>query len=325
MTIQLLVPAGLAEQPSGGNVYDLHVRAGLTALGWDVATHELSPGSALPELPAGALVVVDSLVASWSAPALLATELLVVPVVHMAFGTPGERELLSAAPAVVATSEWSRRWLVTHYALDADRVHVALPGVEMADPVPGSEGGGELLCVASVVPGKGQDVLLAALTRLADLDWRCRLVGPVDRDPDFVEELLKAAADAGIGDRLDVDGPLTYADLGAAYAGADLLVLPSRAETYGMVVAEALAHGLPVVASAVGGVPEAVGRADDGSVPGLLVRPGDAEALADALRRWLTDPARRRRLRRSAGLRRLALPTWSRTSAQVAAALEAAR
>jgi glycosyltransferase involved in cell wall biosynthesis len=92
-----------------------------------------------------------------------------------------------------------------------------------------------------------------------------------------------------------------------------------------MVVTEALAHALPVIASAVGGVPEALGHGEDGSTPGVLVRPGDPHAVAGALRRWLEDPRRRRRLRRSARLRRLTLPTWSRTTARVATALEAAR
>jgi glycosyltransferase involved in cell wall biosynthesis len=321
--VHFLVPAGFETRPSGGNIYDRRLQAGLVGLGMDVVTHEVEPAGPLPELPSDALVLVDGLVASWTGGRTGAAR--TVPLVHMVFETPGERELLRAAPAVVTTSGWTRRWLVDHYGLDAGRVHVAAPGVDIADPVPGSEAGGELLCVAGVQPAKGQDVLLAALAELADLDWRCTLVGALDLDEDFVDELHKAAADSGIADRVTFAGPLPHDDVRAAYAGADLLVLPSRAETYGMVVSEALAHGLPVVATAVGGVPEALGHGDDGSTPGLLVRPGDPEALAGALRRWLEEPRRRRRLRRSAGLRRLTLPTWSRTTAQVVSALEAAR
>jgi len=331
VTAHLLAPAGFAERPSGGNLYDARVRAGLAGLGCDVVTHEVGSGretaAVLATLPDGAVALVDSLVVSWAPSVLLAAlpRLRLVPLVHMAFETPGEGELLAGAPAVVVTSEWSRRWLVEHYDVDPERVHVAMPGAEIADPVPGTNAGGELLCVAAVVPGKGHDVLLAALSRLTDLDWRCRLVGPVDLDPDFADELHKTAADAGIADRVVLTGPLAHDDLRAAYAAADLLVLPSRAETYGMVVTEALAHGLPVVASAVGGVPEALGRGADGSLPGVLVRPDDPDALAGALRRWLVEPHHRRRLRRAAGLRRLTLSSWSRTSAQVAAALGAAR
>jgi len=217
------------------------------------------------------------------------------------------------------------RWLVDHYGLDVARVHVATPGVDMADPAQGTEAGGELLCVASVVPAKGHDLLLAALASLTDLDWRCTLVGSLDLDPDFVDELHKSAADTGTADRLTFAGALPHDAVQAAYAAADALVLPSRGESYGMVVTEALAHGLPVVAAAVGGVPEALGHGEDGSTPGLLIRPDDADALAGALRRWLEDRRRRQRLRRSAALRRLTLTSWSRTSAQVAAALEAVR
>jgi glycosyltransferase involved in cell wall biosynthesis len=194
----------------------------------------------------------------------------------------------------------------------------------MADPAPGTASGGELLCVASVTAAKGHDLLLTALASLTDLDWRCTLVGSLDVDTDFVDELHKSAADTGIADRLVFAGTLPHEDVQAVYAGADALVLPSRGEFYGMVVTEALAHGLPVVAAAVGGVPEALGHGDDGSTPGLLIRPDDADALAGALRRWLEDQCRRQRLRRSARLRRLTLTTWSRTTAQVAGALEAA-
>ena len=99
-------------------------------------------------------------------------------------------------------------------------------------------------------------------------------------------------------------GPRTGADLAAAYAAADVLVLASRGETYGMVVTEALARGLPVIATAVGGLPEALGRGPGGDLPGLLVPPDDPAALAAALRRWLGEPDLRQRLRQSAAERR---------------------
>jgi glycosyltransferase involved in cell wall biosynthesis len=99
-------------------------------------------------------------------------------------------------------------------------------------------------------------------------------------------------------------------------------VLASRVETYGMVVPEALARGLPVVASRVGGVPDAVGHAADGTRPGVLVPPGDVPALAQALGRWLTDPGERARLRRAARGRRETLSGWDVTCARLSRILD---
>jgi glycosyltransferase involved in cell wall biosynthesis len=117
------------------------------------------------------------------------------------------------------------------------------------------------------------------------------------------------------------------ARLDAAYGLADLLVHASRAETYGMVLSEALARGIPVVASHVGGTREALGMADrvggagGAGLPGLLVAPGDVDALTAALRLWLTDAQVRRRLRAAAHERRGDLPAWDATIAAVDEAL----
>jgi glycosyltransferase involved in cell wall biosynthesis len=119
-------------------------------------------------------------------------------------------------------------------------------------------------------------------------------------------------------------GPRTGADLDAGYAAADLLVLASRAETYGMVVSEALARGIPVVATDVGGVSEALGHGADGIQPGVLVTPEDPVALGAALRAWLGDGELRRRLRRAATERRRSLPRWSSTACAIATVLAGA-
>jgi glycosyltransferase involved in cell wall biosynthesis len=119
-------------------------------------------------------------------------------------------------------------------------------------------------------------------------------------------------------------GPQAEADLARSYDAADVLVLPSRAETYGMVIAEALARGLPVVAAEVGGVPEALGNGVNGARPGLLVPPGDPAALRDALRTWLEDAGLRRRLRVAARERRATLKDWATTTSAVAEVLEGA-
>ena len=303
-TVHVVVPEGIDDpaRPSGGNVYDRHLFRGLAAIGWTVHEHTAPDG-----IPDGAVVLVDGLVAS---PALVrhARGARLVVLVHMPIGDRAEGEVLSAADAVITTSAWSRRRLLEAHTLPAERVHVAEPGVEPAALAPGSASGGGLLCVAAVIPGKGHDVLLDGLATLTDLSWHCVCIGTLERDPAFAD----AVRGRGLA---EFAGPRTGAELDRAYAAADLLVLPSRREAYGMVVTEALARGLPVVASDVGGVREALGGG------GLLVPPDDPAALATALRAWLTDGALRERLRAAARERRAALPRWEATTAVVAGVL----
>lgn len=333
-------------RPSGGNTYDRRVCRGLTSLGWSVLEHAV-PGSwpwpdataraaldgVLAAVPDDAVVLLDGLVASTVPEVMVpaARRLRPVVLVHMPLGheVPGaslpdrrrEFEVLSAAAAVVATSRWTQRWLVESYALPAEVVHVAEPGVDAADLAPGTTSGGNLLCVGAVAPHKGHDVLLAALALVRDLDWRCVCVGSLDLDPGFVASLRQQARGGGIADRIRFPGPQTGLGLDVVYAQADLLVLGSWVEAYGMVVTEALAHGLPVVATSVGGVPEALGSGAEAGPPGILVPPGDSTALAAALRSWLDDAELRERLRRAAGDRRTSLPTWSTTTARISRVL----
>jgi glycosyltransferase involved in cell wall biosynthesis len=210
------------------------------------------------------------------------------------------------------------------YGLPAHRVHVAEPGVDAAALATPTAAGDALLCVAAVTPHKGHDVLVDALATATDLSWRCACVGSLDRDPAWADAVRRRARNSGLGDRVCFPGPRTGADLDRAYAAADLLVLASHAETYGMVVTEALARGLPVLAAEAGGVTEALGRAQDGTRPGLLVPPGDPAALAAALRTWLADRELRERLRRAARERRATLSGWAATTSVVAGVLAGA-
>jgi glycosyltransferase involved in cell wall biosynthesis len=347
--VHFIVPAGIDDpaRPSGGNGYDRRIARGLDAAGWTVHLHEVPGSWPLPErrslgalaavvggIPDRALVLLDGLVAS-PAPEVLSSEtrrLRFVVLVHMPLGQgttdDGARRregtVLSAAASVVTTSAWARRALLKLYSLPGDRVQVAEPGVDPAELAPGTETAGALLSVAAVIPGKGHDVLLDALGPLAGLRWQCECVGSLEHDPAFVERLRQLVLDRGMDGRVRFSGPRAEADLARNYAAADVLVLPSRAETYGMVVAEALARGLPVVAAEVGGVPEALGRSADGTRPGLLVPAGDPAALHDALRTWLEDAGLRRRLRAAARERRAALAGWSTTTAAVAQVLQGA-
>ncbi len=345
-TLHVVVPEGIDDpaRPSGGNTYDRRVCRGLADLGWVVHEHAV-PGAwprageaghaalarAVGRIPDGAPVLLDGLIAS-TAPGVLvphARRLRQVVLVHMPLGhrPPDEEagavraregEVLAAAAAVVTTSAWARRRLGELYGLPADGVHVAEPGVDAAALAPGSAAGGALLCVAALTPGKAHDVLLDALAMTKDLSWHCTCVGSLDRDPAFADGVRRRAREGGLGERVRFPGPCTGDELARAYAGADLLLLASYAETYGMVVTEALSRGLPVLATEVGGVSEALGCGEDGTRPGLLVPPGDPAALAAALRAWLEDPELRARLRRAASERRATLRPWAATASAVA-------
>ena len=162
-------------------------------------------------------------------------------------------------------------------------------------------------------------MLLDGLATATDLSWRCECVGSLVRDPAFADGVRRRARNNGLGDRVRFPGSLVGPELDRAYAAADLLVLASRAETYGMVVTEALARGVPVLATEVGGVTEALGRAPDGTRPGLLVPPGDPAALGAALRDLArATPSCATRLRLAARARRATLRPWAATASAVA-------
>lgn len=345
--VHVVLPGGVDDPttPSGGNVYDRRVCSGLTALG--VPVQEVAVAGAWPRpdtvaradlaralagIPDGAVALLDGLVACGVPDVVVphAGRLRLVILVHLPLadetGLPPElageldaleRRTLRAASAVVTTSPWATRRLVEHHGLAADRVHTVPPGTDPAPPASGTDVGTRLLCVASVTPRKGHDLLVEALAAVADLPWTCECVGPVSGDPDHVERLRGLIERHDLADRVRLEGPLVGEALDRAYATADLLVLPSRAETYGMVVTEALARGIPVLATAVSGVPDTLGQTP-GGVPGLLVPPEDAEALAAALRRWLGDADLRGNLRRLARIRAEALTTWDECAQDMA-------
>jgi glycosyltransferase involved in cell wall biosynthesis len=331
--------------PSGGNRYDRRVLDELAGLGWRVEAHLLPgawPRPAAPDLarldrtlaalPDGAVVLVDGLVGCGVPEVVVpATRRLRVAVlVHLPLADETgldpvlaadldrrEREVLAAAAEVVVTSGWAAG------RLGGRPVHVAEPGVERAPVAVGGDGS-ELLCVASLTRRKAQDVLVEALAELADRPLRCVLAGPRP-DPGFAAELVARVDRAGLTGKVVLAGPLAGAELDAAYAGADLAVLVSWAETYGMAVTEALARGLPVVVSDAGPLPATLGRAPDGSRPGAVVPAGQPARLAAVLRRWLDEPGYRADLRRSARSRRCILSGWDDTARRLHDVLDAVR
>ncbi|MGX1546770.1 glycosyltransferase family 4 protein [Streptomyces adustus] len=350
-SVHFVLPGGVDDPaaPSGGNAYDRRVSLDLPGFGWQVHQHAVpgnwpSPAAAartelartLSQLPDGAVVLLDGIVAC-GVPEIIVPEaerLRLAVLVHLPLGDETglaaevaadldarERTVLRAVSAVIATSDWAVRRLVSHHGLAPDRVHVAAPGADIAPLASGTDGVSRLLCVAAVTPRKGQHRLIEALAAAADLPWSCVCVGGLGQDPEYVAHLRKLIREHGLEDRLHLAGPQAGAELDASYAAADLMVLTSYAETYGMAVTEALARGIPVLATDVGGLPEAVGRAPDGGVPGILVPPEDPAALAAELRGWFGEADVRRRLKAAARGRRASLGGWAATAKTLAGVL----
>ncbi|MGW4487658.1 glycosyltransferase family 4 protein [Amycolatopsis sp. NPDC004368] len=323
-------------EPSGGNTYDRRMCESLPGVGTPVLQVAV-PGSwpepgptgrarlarALAALPDHTTVLIDGLVACGVPEVVVphARRLRLGVLVHLPLADetgldPGhaaelnacERETLRVVRQVVATSPTAARTLVRRHGLRPATVSVVEPGVDPAPPASGTDGVSRLVCVAAVTPRKGQDVLVEALAQVPDVT--VDFVGSLTRAPEYVDELRWSVDRLGLGDRVTFSGPRAGAELDAAYDRADLVLLPSHAETYGMVVTEALARGIPVVASEVGGVPDALGRSSDGAVPGLLVPPGDPDALASALHSWVTDAELRHHLRTAALGRGSTLEEW---------------
>jgi glycosyltransferase involved in cell wall biosynthesis len=339
--VYAVLPDGVDDlaRPSGGNVYDRRVLRGQEARGRRVVELPVAGDwpapdagdlerldSSLATVPDGEVVLVDGLIAS-GAPEVVtghAARLRLVVLLHMPIGPDrGEEHVLSSVAAVVTTSVWSRECVREWYGIP--QVDVVVPGVDPAVPAPphrNATGGTAFVCVAAVHPGKGHDLLFEALAALGDRAWTLTCVGSLDVDPDHVSRLQTQVYARSWERRVVFTGPLSGRALAASYDAADLLVLPSRSESYGMVVVEALAHGLPVVATSVGGVPEAMGGAPVGALPGMLVPPQDPDALAGALRSWLDDPSLRERLGRAAAGRRPTLRPWSRTVDDLGAVLD---
>jgi glycosyltransferase involved in cell wall biosynthesis len=233
-----------------------------------------------------------------------------------------ERAALASVRGVIVTSAATAQLVVSDYGVPAQRITVARPGTDRVPPAqsePTRHGDGviRLLSVGAVVPRKGFDVLVAALAELIELPWRLAIAGDLTRDCNAAAQLHRDIARHGLGQRIDTLGVVSPERLAALYAEADLFVLASHFEGYGMAYAEAVAHGLPVIGSNAGAIPDTVpGGA------GLLVAPGDVSAFARALRSVIGDEDLRQRLAGAARAAAPQLPTWRQSAAIFARALE---
>jgi len=346
--LAFVVPGDL-NTPTGGYAYDRRIVAELAALGWSIEVADI--GNEFPRPSARALadarakllavtkgtpIVVDGLafgVMPEIAAALRHDYPLLALVHHplaLETGIPPaeanefrrrERAALAHAHHVIASSPSTGQRLAADYGVAPDRITVAVPGNDPRPLARGSRDGTiALLGVGAVVPRKAFDVLVAALAQLTDLPWRLTIAGDRTRSAAAVAALDDAIRTHDLGDRIDIAGAVPDARLDALYAAADLFVLPSRFEGYGIAFAEAIAHGLPVIGTTAGAIPETV---PDGA--GILVPPDDVAALAGALRRLVSDADARRRCAATARAAAAALPTWRQSAEIFARAIEAAR
>jgi glycosyltransferase involved in cell wall biosynthesis len=231
-----------------------------------------------------------------------------------------ERRALTAARRVIVSGSATVDMVVS-LGVRRDAIAVVEPGT---DPAPltrrPADNALHMLCVATVSPGKGHESLVRALAAARDVEWTLSCVGNLARHPATVERVRRLAAAEGLAGRVRWAGEVEPDQLEAYYADADLFVLNTMRETYGMAVAEALAHGLPIVSTRTGAIAALAGEA--GSRAGLLVEPGDLAALTRSLRLVLTDASLRGRLRDGAERARLRLDNWDTAAARMAAILE---
>jgi glycosyltransferase involved in cell wall biosynthesis len=366
------VVPGNVRHNSGGNVYNAALARELAALGVEVETCPVDGGwpvgiaahrkrlaallcgdggtadsaSAPGNSDAGLVTLVDGLLACGAPDALEAAAAAGRPawiLLHMPLDDTGlneaglERRALRAAAGVICTSTSAAARIRARHGLDG--IRVALPGTDAAAPAAGSEPV-HLLAVAALLPNKDQALLLAALSRLTDLPWTASLVGSDSADPAYAAQLRETAARLGLRDRLRIPGELRGEALEAEWAAADLSLLISQAETFGLVVTESIARGVPVVVRAGTGAVEALAAGSPAATPAPTPAPADSPAalpgtavtlgadpapLAEVLRRWLSDPGIRTRWRAAAAGARGRLPGWDVTARTVLDAVTADR
>jgi glycosyltransferase involved in cell wall biosynthesis len=345
--VYFAVPGDI-EARTGGSVYDRKVMEALREDGWrvELLTWPASfpfPSEAcrdeaedsLAAVPDDALVIIDGLALGVLSGLARreASRLRLVGLVHhpLALETgldpdqagimaASERDALACCRAVIVTSETTAAIVEAAFGVPGELITVATPGVDTRPPAerPARRPGPlRLLAMGSVTPRKAHHILVEALGRIADLDWTCTIAGSLERDPETAEALKQQVVDLGLEDRVAVVGEVSEAEAASLYAWADIFTLASVYEGYGMVFSEALAFGLPIVATTGGAIPEVVS-----AEAGILVAPGDAGAFAEALRVLIIDPARRALLAEGSRSVGAHLTGWDRTAALIAARLD---
>ncbi|OHV12366.1 hypothetical protein BH688_05775 [Kushneria phosphatilytica] len=342
-----LIVAGSPEQLTGGYIYDARVVEGLQELGSRVEVIGLEGNFPdVDETAAAALehtlaaqdpdtpVVLDGL-AMGALPEIIerhCQRLTLVALLHHPLTDESglsaeqqsallnsERRALAATRGVIVTSDFTARRLEMLGMADIP-IQVVRPGV---DPAPLAQGSApeaplNLLCVATLIPRKRHTLLIESLAELADRSWHCHLVGDTQRDKACYKAVLEAIESRGLGDRVTLHGALAPRQLAPFWEAADLFVLPSCYEGYGMVIDEALAHGVPIVTTTGGALADTLP-----TEAGLAVPPDDPATLTHALAQAIDDSEQRRQLAQGARQARSRLPDWNETAEQFHVALEA--
>jgi glycosyltransferase involved in cell wall biosynthesis len=342
--VAFAVPGDLAT-PTGGYRYDRRIIQELRRLGWRVDVLDLGNGFPFPSaaqratalvilsaVPDGCPIILDGLAFGVLPEAgALRSRTPLIALIHQPLALESgldstqaavffdsERAALAAAARVVVTSEATGRIVIADYSVQSQRISVVRPGI---DPVPPACGSNDaivrLLSVGSVVPGKGYDLLIAAAATIADLPWRLTIAGDRTRNLTAAARLDADISAHGLADRITVLGAVPPERIVELYLASDLFVLASRFEGYGMALAEAISHGLPVVSTMAGAIPDTIP-----AQTGLLVPANDVAAFAQALRRLISNRAERQRLAINARAVAAQLPTWQDSARLFAGAIE---
>lgn len=227
-----------------------------------------------------------------------------------------ETEALSLARHVIVTSSATKRSLSEDFSVAQDRITVVEPGTDPARRAKGTARPVQMLAVGSVVPRKGYEILIDALLPLGHLDWRLDIVGSLDQSTDTARRVMEAIDAASLESRVTVHGAVAANRLPELYGRADLFVMPSLYEGYGMALAEALARGLAIVCTTGGAAGDTVPDA-----AALKISPGDARALTRALTRAIDDTRLRQRMSDAAWASAARLPRWCDTAHGIAEVL----
>ncbi len=341
------IPGDL-DTPTGGYIYDKRMIAELRELGWRPEVLNLGDGFPRPtaltraaakahltDVPKGRPIVIDGLafgVLPETGEALRETHPLVALVHHpLALETgvsaqdaealrQSERAALACTRGVIVTSAATARTLAADFGVPPERITVAPPGTDRPAAMRRrSASSVALLAVGAVVPRKGYDVLVEALAGLLDLPWRLTIVGDCGRDPPTAARLRAEIVRHRLEPRVTIEDAIPAERLAELYSASDLFVLPSRHEGFGMAYAEAIAHGLPVIGTTAGAIPDTVP-----AEAGILVPPDDATALAATLRHLIEKPDEREKLAAGARVAAANLPTWRGSAELFSQAIERA-